>query len=512
MKGETVANNKRIAINSLLLYFRMLVMMLISLYTSRVILETLGVEDFGIYNVVGGVITILGFITGSLGGASSRFLTYDMGIGEPSRLRKTFGNILFIHLLLAGLVIVVGETIGLWFMNTQLKIPETRMDAAFWVYQFSILSSALAVISIPYNACIIAHEKMSAFAWISIIDAVLKLVIVYLLLVVPYDKLIVYSILLFGIQLIDRIVYGIYCNRHFEETRCRPQIDREQFKEIFAFAGWTMNGCLAVIGYTQGLNILLNIFFGPIVNAARAIAVQVQNLANQFCQNFQMALNPQLTKSYASGDYYRMANLLKVSSKFSFFLILLICLPIMIEAETILKTWLKDVPEHTVQFVRLILCITTTTALSNPIVTSVHATGKIKKFQIYEGVTLLTIVPISYILLKFFNIAPEGVFVVHLLVEIVTQYIRISIVLPMLSIPLKDYFYEVLLPITKVGIIAPILPIILHLKYSNSIWISIIICITSVICSVLTIYQLGCNKKERVIISERVHKLITKLY
>ena len=323
MTSPVSTNNRRIAKNTLLLYFRMLLMIGINLYTSRVILQVLGVEDFGINNVVGGVITMLGFLTGSLAGASSRYITYDLGKGDMEIMKKTFGNILSIHLLLAGLVVVIGETIGLWFMTTQLQIPETRETAAFWVYQFSIISFVLSVISVPYNASIIAHEKMSAFAYISIVDAVLKLLIVYLLLVISYDKLIVYAALFCCIQIFDRIVYSIYCRKHFEETRSKLSFDKKLFKEIFAFAGWTMNGSLAVIGYTQGINVLLNIFFGPAVNAARGIAVQVQNVTRQFCTNFQMALNPQLTKSYATGDYAHMHRLLKVSSKFSFYLMLL---------------------------------------------------------------------------------------------------------------------------------------------------------------------------------------------
>lgn len=319
MTSPVSTNNRRIAKNTLLLYFRMLLMIGINLYTSRVILQVLGVEDFGINNVVGGVITMLGFLTGSLAGASSRYITYDLGKGDMEIMKKTFGNILSIHLLLAGLVVVIGETIGLWFMTTQLQIPETRETAAFWVYQFSIISFVLSVISVPYNASIIAHEKMSAFAYISIVDAVLKLLIVYLLLVISYDKLIVYAALFCCIQIFDRIVYSIYCRKHFEETRSKLSFDKKLFKEIFAFAGWTMNGSLAVIGYTQGINVLLNIFFGPAVNAARGIAVQVQNVTRQFCTNFQMALNPQLTKSYATGDYAHMHRLLKVSSKFSFY-------------------------------------------------------------------------------------------------------------------------------------------------------------------------------------------------
>lgn len=508
----TTENNKRIAKNTLLLYVRMLFLMLISLYTSRVILQTLGIEDFGIYSVVGGVISMLGFLTSSLGGASSRYITYDLGKGNMAVMKKTFGNILLIHLLLAGFIILIGETLGLWFVTTQLQIPEERVEAAFWVYQFSIFSSVFAIISVPYNACIIAHEKMSAFAYISIIDAILKLGTVYLLVIIPYDKLIIYSILYFGIQLFDRIVYGVYCRKHFEETQSKPNFDKKQFKEIFAFAGWTMNGNLAVIGYTQGLNILLNMFFGPVVNAARGIAVQVQNVARQFCGNFQMALNPQLTKSYAVGDYSRMQELLKVSSKFSFFLILLISLPIIIEAPFLLKWWLKTVPEHTVSFLRLVLCSSCIVALSNPIITSVYATGKVKKYQLLEGSTLLTIIPISYLLLKLFHLPPETVFLVHIIIEIITQFIRVRIVLPMISMSLREYFLDVIWPIIKVGVCAPIIPILLLHSYNSNGFLS---CITiSILTFVYTlgiVYFLGCNVSEQTLVKNKLNNLINNI-
>ena len=492
------SSNARIAKNTLLLYFRMLFMMAVSLYTSRVVLNTLGVTDFGINNVVGGVITLLGFLTGSLGAASSRYITYDLGKGDMAVLKRTFGNILSIHLLLAVLVVVFGETAGLWFMSTQLQIPPERASAAMWVYQFSVFSSAMAVVSVPYNATIIAHERMSAFAYISIADAVLKLLIVYLLVVIPYDKLIVYSILFFCIQTLDNVLYAVYCSKHFEETRTRPEYDGKQFREIFAFAGWTMNGNLAAIGYTQGLNILLNMFFGPAVNAARGIAVQVQTVCQRFCVNFQMALNPQLTKSYAQGDLATMHSLLARSSKFSFFILLFIAMPLMLEAEFALKLWLGIVPEHTVAFLRLVLITGLLYTLSNPIIVSVHATGRLKKFQIVEGTMLLSIVPIAYILLKFFGIRPEYVFVVHIVVELFTQYARLRIVLPMIGLRLGDYCRRVAAPLAAVAALSPIVPLVVYNAMPGSGLAPFLavctVCAMSVAAAVITI---GCTKAER---------------
>ena len=509
--SDTSANNKRIAKNTLLLYVRMLFMLVISLYTSRVVLNTLGVVDYGINNVVGGVITMLGFLTNSLGAASSRYITYDLGKGDMAVMKKTFGNILTIHFILAAIVLVIGETLGLWFMSTQLQIPPERETAALWVYQFSIFSSILAVISVPYNATIIAHEKMSAFAYISIADAVLKLLIVYLLVIIPYDKLIIYAILYFCIQAFDRIVYGVYCSRHFEETHTRLKYDGKLFREIFAFAGWTMNGNLAIMGYTQGLNILLNMFFGPAVNAARGIAVQVQGVCQQFCNNFQMALNPQLTKSYAQGDLDNMHRLLVKSSKFSFYILFFIVLPLMFEAEFVLKLWLGIVPEHTVTFLRLILVVGLLYTLSNPIIVSVHATGRLKKFQIIEGTMLLTIVPIAYILLKCFGICPEYVFVVHIIVELCTQYARLRIVLPMIGMKLSNYLVFVIKPILSVVILTPWLPYIANTTIHGQ-WISFFaVCIMCVLCISGCVYLIGCTASERMFIKEKLSGILAKV-
>lgn len=504
------SNSRRIAKNTLLLYVRMLFTMAISLYTSRVVLNTLGVTDYGIYNVVGGVISLLGFMTNSMSAASSRYITYDLGKGDIALMKRTFGNIISIHLILSGIIFFIGETIGLWFVLNEMQIPNDRIAAAFWVYQFSIFSSTLGVVSVPYNAAIIAHERMKAFAYIGIIDALLKLFIVYLLLVIPYDKLIVYAVLFFCIQMFDRIVYGLYCMRNFEETRAKCAFDKRLFKKIFSFAAWIMNGNLAVIGYTQGINILLNLFYGPVVNAARGIAVQVQGVVQSFCGNFQTALNPQLTKSYAQNDLQYMHSLLKRSSKFSSFMLLLLALPLMLEAPMVLKLWLGIVPEHTANFLRLILCSSMITTLSYPLVVSVHATGDLKRFQLVEGTMLLSIVPIAYMLLKLFGIKPEYVFCVHIIVELFTQFARMKIVLPMIAMRIGDYLKEVVVPIFKVLVIAPVVPLCLYAFLYQSVWTFFIICFVSVLCICTAVYFIGCTYRERKYINELVLSKVIK--
>lgn len=507
----TSENNKRIAKNTLLLYLRMLFTMAIGLYTSRVVLNTLGVTDYGIYNVVGGVITMLSFLTGALGAASSRYITFDLGKGDIMAMKKTFGNILSIYFILAGIILLVGETAGLWFVLNKLQIPEDRMTAAFWVYQFSVFSSIIGVISVPYNATIIAHEKMTAFAYMGIIDAGLKLLIAYFVVIVPFDKLIIYAALFFCVQLFDRIVYGFYCTRNFEETRTRWLFDRKLFKDIFSFAVWAMTGNLAVVCYSQGVNILLNLFFGPAINAARGIAVQVQAAVQSFCYNFQMALNPQLTKSYAQNDLQHMRQLLRVSSKFSFFMLLLLSLPLMFEAPLVLRWWLGVVPEHTENFLRLILCSAIINTLANPLIVSVHAVGKIKRFHFIEGVILLSIVPIAYLLLKFFDIAPEYVFCVHIAVEICTQYARMRIVLPMISMSLEEYVKKVIIPILKVVILAPIIPLFIYLSVNQNILTFFIVCSTSILSVSILVFFIGCTKREQDLLKEKVGKVLIKI-
>ena len=508
---DNSSNNKRIAKNTLLLYLRMLFTMAIGLYTGRVVLNTLGVTDYGIYNVVGGVIAMLGFLTSSMAAASSRFITYDLGKGDMAVMKLTFGNIKSIHLVLAGVILLFGETVGLWFVLNKMQIPMDRMTAALWVYQFSVLTAMLGVVSVPYNAAIIAHERMKAFAYIGIVDAVLKLGIVYLLLVIPYDKLAVYALLFFCIQVFDRVVYGVYSSRHFEETRARCAFDKKMFKEIFGFAAWTMNGSLAVIGYTQGINILLNMFFGPAVNAARGVAVQVQGVVQNFCNNFQMALNPQLTKSYAQNDLQHMHQLLKVSSKFSFFMLFFISLPLMFEAPLVLKWWLGIVPEHTVNFLRLILCSSMLITLSNPLVVSVHATGRIKRFQTIEGTMLLCIVPIAYLLLKLFGIPPEYVFCVHIVVEACTQYASMRIVLPMIGMRVVEYVKEVVAPLVKVVMLAPILPLLVYHLTEQSVATFFLVCVVSVLSVSACVYFIGCTKREQEFANKKISAIILKI-
>lgn len=496
--GEINQNNKRIAKNTLLLYIRMLSMIAINLYTSRVILQTLGIEDYGLYNVVGGVIVMFSFLMSSLGGASSRFITFEFGNNNLNKLKSTVGNILFIHIVFAGIIFIFGESIGLWFVNTQLNIPETRIEAANWIYQFTILTAICSIISIPYNAMIIAHERMGAFAYITLFDAISKLLIAYLIMHINIDPLIMYGLGLLLIQILDRIIFGYYCIKHFEEAKSNIKLNKEQALEIFRFMGWKIGADLAYIGYTQGLNILLNIFYGTVVNAARGIAVQVQNVIRNFCINFQMAIEPQLIKSYAQKDYKRMHNLLLVSSKFSFYLLLLLSLPILFNTNIILNWWLSEVPEHTARFVQLVLLLNMIFALATPIVRSAEATGRLRQFEIAEMSCTLTILPIAYIGVKFYHFSPETLLFIPVFIEIITQIIRIKVVSPLIKLDIKEYLQFVIYPIIKVSIISPILPLIIQQFISNNSLQSFIhISISCILSTLITVVYIGCNKSER---------------
>ena len=498
-------NNKRIAKNTILLYVRMILVMGVTLYTSRIILRALGVSDYGIYNVVGGVVSMFGFINTSLGGASSRFITYALGKGDKEELQKIFNCVVTIHYLIALIVLVLAETIGLWFVTEKLVIPEGREPAAFWVYQSSVLAAFIMLASTPFNGLIIAHERMGAFAYISIFETLSKLLICFLLFIIPFDRLIVYSVLIVLTQTVVRLLYTFYCNKHFEESHYKLVWDKEKSKKIFAYAGWTMNGELAIVGYTQGLNILLNLFFGPVVNASRGIAVQVQGAVMQFFKNFQVAVRPQIIKSYAQGDFSYMHKLVLSCSRYSFYLMLIVSLPVLFQTEYILKLWLGTVPDHCVAFIQIMMFVGMNYTFNTPTTMALHATGNIKRFQIIEGTMLLSVVPVAYILLKYFHISPESVFITYFFIEIVTQIVRVIIIYPMVKMPISYYFTKVMWPIVKVCSLVWIPPLLVNISIPHQGFIKLIVmCIVCVLSTMVCVYVLGMNVSEREFMVKKV--------
>lgn len=492
----TGINNKRIAKNTLMLYFRMILTMAVSLYTSRVVLASLGVQDYGLYNVVGGVVTAFSFLKTSLAGAISRYLNVTMGKGDKLQLRKVFSMGLQVQYALSLIIVLIAETIGLWFLNTHMNIPENRMVAANWVYQFSLLSVVISMISQPYTADIIAHERMSAFAYISIYDVCMQLAVVYFLSISPFDKLIFYAFLVVLVQFSVRIIYSIYCKRNFPETYYMFVKEKELFKEMTSFAGWNLFGTLASLGATQGINILLNIFFGPSVNAARAVAVKAQHVVQGFVQNFQMSVNPQITQNYARGNVNDVFMLIYRSSRFSFYLMLMIAIPLILEADYVLALWLKKVPDHSATFLRIVMLVSLNLTLTNPLVVANNAVGNIKRYQMTVGGFLLLIVPITYVVLKLGG-TPEDAFLVHLTISVLGLFVRLILTRRRLGLSILDYSKNVFLRIIPVAAFSLLLPCWIYFSTEVTIWSVLSVILVSVLSVSVASFFLGLTKRER---------------
>ena len=500
-------DSKRIAKNTLLLYVRMFLTMIVSLYTSRVVLNTLGVEDYGVYNVTGGVVAMFSFFNTAMSSATQRYITFALGKGDKQRLNVIFNTAVVIHLGISLCVLILGETIGLWFVMSKLVIPAERSVAAMWVYQCSILTSLVSIMSVPYNADIVANEKMSAFAYISILEVILKLLIVFLLVIIPADKLISYSILVVCVQLVIRYIYVSYCSRHFEEAKIKKVFDKSLFKEMASFAGWSFFGNFACILYGQGVNMLLNIFFGPVVNAARGVAMQVQTAVHQFAGSFQMAINPQITKSYASGNLFQMHSLMCRSSRFSFYLLFFLILPIILETDFILTLWLKNVPDNAVIFTQIMLCIMLLNPFSSPLTIANQATGMIRFYQIVVGCTLMTIFPISYLVL-WWGAPAYAVFCVHFIIEGIALILRMIMLKKLISLSLIEYVKNVYLPIVNTVIVAVILPILVRMQFNEG-WVRFLaVGFTCVVSIGFSAFFIGLTKNERVFFIDKILKIL----
>lgn len=507
---ESIADNKRIAKNTLLLYFRMLLNMVISLYTSRVVLNTLGIEDYGIYNVVGGIVTMFVFINSAMTSSTQRYITYAIGKDNYELLRRTFSSALQIHMAISFIIVILAETVGLWFFYEKMIIPESRMSAALWVYQCSIIACVVSVMSVPYNADIIAHEKMSAFAYISILEVILKLIIVFLLLLFPYDRLIVYAILVLCIQIFIRIFYAQYCNKHFEESKYYHVIDKVLLKEMSGFAGWSFLGSFAVVCCNQGQNLLLNIFFGPVVNAARGITATIQAAVNNFSSNFQTAINPQIIKTYALGQIEEHHRLIYLACKFSACLLMILSLPIFLETEEILKLWLGNVPEHTVNFIRIILIISIWDSTAYPLATSIQAVGKIKKYQLTVSSVIILVLPLSYIILNHTPI-PELALIVHLCIAIIAQIVRLCFLQNYINLNILFFLKKVYTPIFCSLIISLSISFILFNGFDSGILKLILVTLFSISLGITSSYMFVLDFKERMFVNNAIQKIVFKI-
>lgn len=499
--------NKRIAKNTLMLYFRMILTMLVSLYTSRVVLNTLGVEDFGIYNVVGGVVMMFAFFNSAMSSATQRFISFELGKGNFVQLRKTFNASQIIHIGIAVLIFVIAETVGIWFVKIYMVIPSERMEAAIWVYHFSVLSFMVSIIQVPYNATIIAHERMNVYAYVSILEVLLKLLIVFMLTWITYDKLKLYAILNLVVTYLIASIYRVYTRRNFKESKFEVVKDKKLFKTLISYSGWNLFGNIAGVAQGQGINIILNIFFGPVLNAARGIATQVQSAVNSFVNNFQVAVNPQIIKSYAANEKEYMISLIIQSSKYSFYLLFLLSLPIILEVDQILKLWLITVPEYAPIFTILVLIVILITSISGPLKIAVQATGKVAIYQAVIGTLLFLTLPISYVFLKS-GYPPEVTLYITIAIEIIALIFRLFFLKKLINFPVFRFIKEIIFRNIPIILLSTSLPLLVKKTIDENIWRLLIVVCVSLIWNSIVIYYVGLKTSEQKVIQRGLKKIL----
>lgn len=497
MSTAPIHDNKRVAKNTVFLYLRTMLVMAITLFTSRVILDALGVDDYGIYNAVGGFVAMFSMLSGTLVAASQRFIAFELGKSQPD-VKKVFSTTVSVHLLLSAIIFVLLETIGLWFLNYEMNIAQERMTAANWVFQCSVITFCINIISIPYNAAIIAYEKMSAFAYISIFEVVAKLGCVYALYIIAFDSLIGYAIFMMFIAVLLRLIYGVFCNCNFPLCRYNFSFDKETFLEMLSFSGWNFIGSIASNLNGHGINILTNLFFGVALNAARGVAGQIDHAINTFVNNFLMAITPQITKSYAAKDFAYINRMIIAGTKYSFFLISLISLPVCLNTEYILGVWLKEVPDFSAEFVRLGILFSLCQTLSQCIYRTMLASGKIKIYQIVVGGLSILAFPAAYIFFYVGLPATWGYWamIIFSIVCLFARLILLKDILPDFST--KDYFIKALLPITYSMIPVILSSYYIHLQNHQ---INILSFTTEtlgcILLTCLSIWILGLTQRER---------------
>lgn len=442
-----MSSTKNIAKNSLFLYLRMFLNMGVGLFTAGIVLNTLGITDYGIYNIVGGFVSMFGFLNSSMSSATQRFLSFDLGNNDRDQLRKTFSSAVTIHFVIALIIVLALETFGLWYINNKLNVPTDRMTAVNIVFQFSVFSTFFGIIQVPYNALITAHERFNVYAYISFVEIALRLIILYFLVHVEHDKLVLYAALLFVSSFIIRMIYRIYCRKHFQESQYKFYFDKSYFKVLISFTGWNLFGNIAGVAKGQGNNLLLNIFFGTVLNAAYGITMTIQGVVTNFVSNFQVAVNPQIIKSYSSGNKERSFKLMFQSSKFSFGMMLMMIAPILGSLKFILDQWLKNYPPQSLLFIHLALFTILIDTLSNPLMMGLQATGKVKMYQAVVGILVFLNLPISYILIRVTH-QPEMVFITSLILAFVALWFRLYFLKINMKFPVSLFVKEVLFRIS----------------------------------------------------------------
>jgi len=493
MQNSATENNKLIAKNTLFLYFRSILTLVVGLYTSREVLAQLGVSDFGIYNVVAGVIVLFSFIQGAMNSATSRFFTFDLGKGDFEQLKKTFSLSVIIHIFTTLLIFILGETIGLWFLNTQLLIPEERMEAANFVYQFTIFTACVGILQVPYMVAITAHEMMKIFAYAGIADTMFKLAIVLSLGFVPFDKLKFYSILLFGVFVVMNAFYYVYCRKHFNETHFKWFWDKKMFLERMGFGGFELLGGISGILAIQGGVFLLNRFYGVLLNAANGVAQQVISAANVFTTNFLTAVNPQITKSLAAGEMDYFYDLIIRSSKYCFLLSFMFMAPLILQMDFVLKLWLKEVPEYTGIFCQLSIINVLLCFPFYPIWHGITSTGKIKKMRTIDGLMVMSIFIFAFLGLHF---SPIGYICSHIFVNIFRVNYATLHIRNLTGFPIRQLFSRSLVKCFAVGIISIPLPFYITLNING--WQGFLICLISFLAMfALSTLFIGLDGNER---------------
>lgn len=503
----TSDNSKRIAKNTVFLFVRMLLIMGVTLYTSRVVLRVLGVEDFGIYNVVGGLASSFVFFSSSLSNATQRFLNFELGRGNIINVRNIFNISLLIYSVIALIVFVVSEIGGMWFINHKLVIPVERLGAAIWAFQMMVISLIVTLIGVVFDSVLIARENMKLYAYMGILEAGGKLLIVYVLDYMPLDKLKLYSILLLCVALTIKIIPAVFCIRKYPECRIRLYWDISLFKEMFKFVGWNGFGTAVWAVNEQGMTILLNIFFGPVVNAAKAIATQVNAAVNNFGSNFFVAVRPQIVKSYANKEYAYFVELIHDSSRYSFYLMWLLCLPVLLRVDYILELWLGIVPGYTSEFARWILIYSLVNILTNPFWSAIQAIGKLRRYILVGSTIYLMAFPISYLFLRCGS-CPVVVFQILALVRLAYLFITIKIVGCYVSIPMLRYIRQVVVPIMKVTVVSLIVMIPLNFYFEEDFLSFFIVSALSVMVSLLVIVFGGITSKERSMIIFKIGQFL----
>lgn len=507
---DSQSNKKRLAKNTAMLYMRTFFVMIISLFTSRVILQTLGVEDYGTYTIVGGFISFFSIISGTLVATTQRYITFEQGKEKNGNPQKIFGAAMSIHIALSIFLLLLFETLGLWFLNCKLNIPDNRMDAANWVYQLSVLAFLINIISTPYMAVIIAYERMKAFAYISILDVVLKLAVVYALYLTPFDRLVMYSIFLFGIAFLDRMIYNIYCRIHFSETKLILVKDKRLYRSMFSFAGMNFIGSFASILAHQGVDIIINLFFGVTLNAARGIANQVLGAFARFVNDFMTAINPQITKEYAAGNKDKSIELCFQGAKFSFFLMLLFAVPVIYRTPQILHLWLGDYPDYSIIFIRCAFVLSLLTILSSPLITEILATGNLTSTTWWIGGTRLITLPLVYLCYKLGG-SPEYAYYSLIFIEIISLNLRLIILEKIIGVKIwKKFTISVFARTIASAFIALCTIYFINDFFEESFWDLFAFTIVAIFVNMLIILAFGITKNERVLILSYIKSKFVK--